>query len=81
MFFFVFFMERLLILSTARKNSILFSALWTVSPILVSVVGFFTFVMLGNVLTISIAFTVGGFSFEEYQKLIIIIVRLSHYLT
>ncbi|KAF7979924.1 hypothetical protein HWV62_40336 [Athelia sp. TMB] len=43
----------------ARMNSVMFSLLWILSPILVAVVGFFTFVMQGNELTVSIAFTVG----------------------
>jgi uncharacterized membrane protein YdbT with pleckstrin-like domain len=42
----------------ARINSILFYLLWTCAPILVSVISFFTYVMLGHELTISVAFTV-----------------------
>ncbi|KZP25984.1 hypothetical protein FIBSPDRAFT_918282 [Athelia psychrophila] len=41
----------------ARMNSVMFSLLWILSPILVACVGFFTFVMQGNELTVSIAFT------------------------
>lgn len=39
----------------------MFSLLWILSPILVSCVGFFVFVMQGNELTVSIAFTVSEF--------------------
>ncbi|THH14161.1 hypothetical protein EW146_g6141 [Bondarzewia mesenterica] len=41
----------------ARVNSVMFSMLWTCAPILVSVISFFTFVMQGKQLTVSIAFT------------------------
>lgn len=44
--------------SSARINSILFYLLWTCAPTLISVLSFFTFVMLGNELTVSVAFTV-----------------------
>ena len=50
--------QRSLISYSARTNSVMFSLLWTLSPILVSVVGFFTYVIQGNVLTVSTAFTV-----------------------
>lgn len=50
--------ERSLMVSVARMNSVLFSLLWILSPILVAVVGFFTFVIQGNALTVSNAFTV-----------------------
>lgn len=39
-------------------NSVMFSLMWTLSPILVACIGFFTFVIQGNELTVSIAFTV-----------------------
>ena len=39
----------------------MFSMLWTCAPILVSVISFFTFVMQGKQLTVSIAFTVSIF--------------------
>ncbi|TFK50633.1 P-loop containing nucleoside triphosphate hydrolase protein, partial [Heliocybe sulcata] len=41
----------------ARINSVMFSLLWTCAPILVSLISFFTYVMLGHELTVSIAFT------------------------
>jgi ABC-type multidrug transport system fused ATPase/permease subunit len=41
----------------SRLNSIMFNVLWTLSPILVSLVSFFTFVATGHVLTVSTAFT------------------------
>ncbi|KZT21758.1 multidrug resistance-associated ABC transporter [Neolentinus lepideus HHB14362 ss-1] len=41
----------------ARINSVMFSMLWTCAPILVSLISFFTYVMLGHELTVSIAFT------------------------
>ncbi|KAF9526193.1 multidrug resistance-associated ABC transporter [Crepidotus variabilis] len=41
----------------ARVNSVMFYMLWTCAPILVSIISFFTFVMRGNELTISVAFT------------------------
>ncbi|KAF8502966.1 ABC transporter type 1, transmembrane domain-containing protein [Gautieria morchelliformis] len=40
-----------------RINRILFSALWTTAPILVSVLSFLTFILTGHELTISVAFT------------------------
>lgn len=43
---------------SARFNSVMFSFLWVLSPILVAVVGFFVFVIQGNELSVSIAFTV-----------------------
>lgn len=42
----------------ARVNSALFSALWTTAPILVSIISFWVYVMRGNELTVSVAFTV-----------------------
>lgn len=42
----------------ARVNSVLFSALWTTAPILVSIISFCVYVMRGNELTVSVAFTV-----------------------
>ncbi|KAJ7579704.1 hypothetical protein C8J56DRAFT_281572 [Mycena floridula] len=41
----------------SRVNSILFSTIWISAPILVSVISFFVYVWMGNVLTISVAFT------------------------
>ncbi|PPQ62804.1 hypothetical protein CVT24_000498 [Panaeolus cyanescens] len=41
----------------ARVNSVMFYLLWTCAPILVSIISFFTFVMVGNQLTVGIAFT------------------------
>ncbi|KAJ7104581.1 hypothetical protein C8R43DRAFT_1047311 [Mycena crocata] len=41
----------------ARINGVGFYCLWIVSPILISVISFFTYVMLGHELTISTAFT------------------------
>ncbi|KAF8989421.1 multidrug resistance-associated ABC transporter [Cyathus striatus] len=40
-----------------RINSVLFYLLWTSSPILVSIVSFYTYVIRGNELTVSVAFT------------------------
>lgn len=45
-------------LSVARVNSVMFYVLWMCAPILVSIISFFTYVMLGNELTVSVAFTV-----------------------
>jgi ABC-type multidrug transport system fused ATPase/permease subunit len=41
----------------ARLNSIMFQMLWTSAPILVSMISFLTFVMMGHELTVSTAFT------------------------
>ena len=41
----------------SRINSVLFSAIWTLAPILVSVVSFASYIWLGNQLTVSVAFT------------------------
>ncbi|KAH7922269.1 P-loop containing nucleoside triphosphate hydrolase protein [Leucogyrophana mollusca] len=41
----------------ARINSVMFSALWTSAPILVSLISFFTYVYRGNELTVATAFT------------------------
>ncbi|KAF8836435.1 P-loop containing nucleoside triphosphate hydrolase protein [Paxillus ammoniavirescens] len=41
----------------ARVNSVMFSALWTSAPILVSFISFFAFVYQGNQLTVAVAFT------------------------
>ncbi|KDQ49974.1 hypothetical protein JAAARDRAFT_42467 [Jaapia argillacea MUCL 33604] len=41
----------------ARVNSVMFSALWTTAPILISLISFFTFVYQGKQLTVAIAFT------------------------
>ncbi|KAJ8589109.1 P-loop containing nucleoside triphosphate hydrolase protein [Rhizopogon salebrosus TDB-379] len=41
----------------ARINSVLFSIIWTLAPILLSLISFLTFVHQGNELTVGIAFT------------------------
>ncbi|KAF9447375.1 hypothetical protein P691DRAFT_782489 [Macrolepiota fuliginosa MF-IS2] len=41
----------------ARLNSIMFNSLWTCAPIFISIVSFFAYVVQGNDLTISTAFT------------------------
>ena len=41
----------------SRINSVLFSAIWTLAPVLVSVVSFASYIWLGNQLTVSVAFT------------------------
>lgn len=41
----------------SRINSILFAAIWTLAPILVSVVSFASYIWAGNQLTVSVAFT------------------------
>ncbi|KAH9924948.1 multidrug resistance-associated ABC transporter [Amylocystis lapponica] len=41
----------------ARVNSVLFSLIWVVAPILISVTSFFVYVLQGNELTIGTAFT------------------------
>ena len=41
-----------------RLNSVMLHALWTFAPIFISIISFFTYVMLGNQLTIGVAFTV-----------------------
>lgn len=41
----------------SRVNSVLFQMLWTCAPILVAFISFLTFVMLGNELSVSTAFT------------------------
>ena len=45
--------------SAARINYVMFSLVWALAPILVSLTAFFTFVMQGNQLTVGTAFTVG----------------------
>jgi hypothetical protein len=42
----------------ARLNSLMFFLIWALAPILLSTISFFTYVMLGNQLTIATAFTV-----------------------
>ncbi|KAK7005882.1 hypothetical protein R3P38DRAFT_3040178 [Favolaschia claudopus] len=49
--------EELRLLRKGRINEIGFSFLWVTMPIFISVFSFFTYVMLGNQLTISTAFT------------------------
>ena len=46
----------------ARLNSVLFQLLWSCAPVLVSITSFLVFVLQGNELTVSIAFTVRLFS-------------------
>jgi ABC-type multidrug transport system fused ATPase/permease subunit len=41
----------------SRINSVLFSAIWILAPILVSVVSFASYIWFGNQLTVSVAFT------------------------
>ncbi|KAF9230741.1 ABC transporter type 1, transmembrane domain-containing protein [Melanogaster broomeanus] len=41
----------------ARINSVMFTAVWTSAPILISLISFFTYVYQGNQLTVSVAFT------------------------
>ncbi|EAU87480.2 ATP-binding cassette transporter [Coprinopsis cinerea okayama7 len=41
----------------ARVNSVMFYLLWTLAPILVSIISFMTYVLRGNELTVSVAFT------------------------
>ncbi|KAH6888231.1 multidrug resistance-associated ABC transporter [Coprinopsis sp. MPI-PUGE-AT-0042] len=41
----------------ARVNSVMFYLLWTLAPILVSIISFMTYVMQGNELSVSVAFT------------------------
>ncbi|EIW82712.1 multidrug resistance-associated ABC transporter [Coniophora puteana RWD-64-598 SS2] len=49
--------EELAWIVKARINSVIFTAIWTSAPILVSLVSFFTYVYQGKELTVSIAFT------------------------
>ncbi|KAJ3937406.1 MAG: hypothetical protein NXY57DRAFT_981367 [Lentinula lateritia] len=41
----------------SRINSIMFYILWSSTPILVSIISFMTYILLGNELTVSVAFT------------------------
>jgi len=43
----------------ARFNSVMFYVLWSCAPILVSITSFLVYVLQGNVLDVSTAFTVG----------------------
>ena len=54
---------------TARTNSVLFSLIWSLAPIFISVTAFFVYVMLGNELTIGTAFTVGSYVLVGERKL------------
>lgn len=55
----------------ARLNSVLFQLLWSCAPVLVSITSFLVFVLQGNELTVSIAFTVRLFlCLYQFQKLI-----------
>jgi len=51
----------------ARLNSVLFQLLWSCAPVLVSITSFLVFVLQGNELTVSIAFTVQLFT-STYPK-------------
>ena len=42
----------------SRVNSIMFQLLWSCAPVLVSITSFLVFVLQGNELSVSIAFTV-----------------------
>ena len=42
----------------ARVNYVMFSLIWSLAPILVSLTAFFTYVIQGNKLTVGTAFTV-----------------------
>ena len=53
---------RLWLFIQGRINSVMFYALWTFAPILVSIISFSTYVMLGNQLTIGVAFTVNFYT-------------------
>ncbi|KAF8502971.1 hypothetical protein JB92DRAFT_3123623 [Gautieria morchelliformis] len=57
-----------------RINRIMFSALWTTAPILVSVLSFLTFILTGHELTISVAFTV--IEFVHLYNAIILMIML-----
>ncbi|PFH45713.1 hypothetical protein AMATHDRAFT_158119 [Amanita thiersii Skay4041] len=57
-------------MSEARINSALFYLLWTLAPILVSIISFFVYVIQGNQLTISVAFTsIALFNMIRYTRL------------
>jgi ABC-type multidrug transport system fused ATPase/permease subunit len=45
------------LLVKSHINSVLFSAIWTLAPVLISVVSFTSYILLENQLMISIAFT------------------------
>jgi len=49
----------------ARLNSVMFYVLWSCAPILVSITSFFVYVLQGNVLDVSTAFTVSVHLLEE----------------
>lgn len=61
----------------ARINSVMFSFLWTLAPILVSVLSFFAYVWAGNQLTISTAFTVRLTKQFDRRLLLMTIFRVS----
>ncbi|KIJ28632.1 hypothetical protein M422DRAFT_784503 [Sphaerobolus stellatus SS14] len=44
-------------LAKTRTNQIFLNAVWNIVPIMVSIVSFFTYIMLGNELPVSVAFT------------------------
>lgn len=50
----------------ARVNSVLFNVLWTCGPVFISILSFFAYVMQGNRLTVSVAFTV---RYCEYRSI------------
>ena len=49
----------------ARFNSVMFYVLWSCAPILVSITSFLAYVLQGNVLDVSTAFTVSFHYLEE----------------
>ena len=48
----------MIIVIQGRLNSVMFFSLWACATIFISIISFFTYVMLGNQLTIGVAFTV-----------------------
>lgn len=63
---------------SARINNVLFSLIWSMAPILVSVTAFFVYVMRGNPLTVGTAFTVGNTRRHLYFAAQQLIFRLLH---
>lgn len=62
-----------------RVNSIMFSLLWGCAPVLVSIVSFTVFVMLGNKMTVPIAFTVGEWVRCIFDLILVIGGRIVQY--
>lgn len=48
---------------SASVNAVILSAIWTCAPVFIAVISFFVYVMGGNELTISVAFTVRNYLF------------------